>query len=130
VSNSSLVFSEAEPRAEQIVEFSRVWNSSVGITGALVFTELRFVQFIEGPEAAITDLMMKLRRDARHTQIDVIEDSHTSERLFDRWSLAYSGPDAFIDRDLRLMLRSPTPASRPVMAARLKAHLRAMANIA
>ena len=77
----SLILSPNRPVIADLVQQSRSWNRSVGITGALVSTEQNFVQFIEGPDAAIADLLGKIFADGRHTQINVIEDTRTGPPL-------------------------------------------------
>jgi hypothetical protein len=127
-SNSVIIFSEREQRVAEIVRRSVEWNESVGITGALAFTEFHFVQAIEGPSAAIADLIAKLRSDRRHSDLTVIEDVSVEARRFGDWSLAYSGPDRFIDRDLRPILQGQMPAARIQTAATLRALLLSMAS--
>jgi len=63
-----------------IVQAAKSWNAQVGITGALIITDLHFVQQIEGPSARIAELLDKLRADKRHSDITVIEDTVARER--------------------------------------------------
>jgi hypothetical protein len=129
VSSSAFVYSsEQEPRLHELVQQSQAWNQSVGITGALVCTERNFVQFIEGPSDAISDLFGKLCLDRRHTRITVIQDTKANNRHFANWSLAYSGPDAFIDYDLAPIVQNQTEVELPDLAVELRTRLQAMAN--
>ena len=76
VSNSALGYSiDHQGRIGELVDKWRRWNNSVGITGAIVFTERHFVQLIEGPEAAIGELFAHIRADKRHTGVKVIQDT-------------------------------------------------------
>ena len=93
-----------------------------------MFTELNFVQFIEGPAAAVADLVAKLRLDRRHAHMNVIEEAEPQQRLFGQWSLAYSGPDTFIDRELVPVLQLQPDQSRGETARNLKELLRSMAD--
>jgi len=111
-----------------IVQAAKSWNAQVGITGALIITDLHFVQQIEGPSARIAELLDKLRADKRHSDITVIEDTVARERWFPRWSLAYSGPDTFIDQQLLPILKAPGGPARRDLAYRLITRLRAMAD--
>jgi hypothetical protein len=130
MSNSELVYSsEQQTRIDELVAQSRSWNHSVGITGALVFTERNFVQFIEGPENAIIELFANIQQDRRHSRINVIEDIGTDQRHFEGWSLAYSGPDAFIDYDLAPLLKLHAGTGYQDLGVRLRTRLRAMANV-
>ena len=129
VSDSALIFSSEQTQIHDLVHQSRVWNDSVEITGALVFTERHFVQFIEGPNTAIGDLFSKLLADRRHSRINVVQDTMADDRHFQGWSLAYSGPDAFIDRDLAPLLRLQTVARGGLaLAVQLRSRLQAMAG--
>lgn len=129
VSNSALGYSiDHQGRIGELVDKWRRWNQSVGITGAIVFTERHFVQLIEGPEAAIGELFAHIRADKRHTAVTVIQDTPTDERRFARWSLAYAGPDAFIDYDLAPLLQGHAGAA-PDITAQLLVRLRAMAEV-
>jgi hypothetical protein len=130
VSNSALVYSNGrETRIDELVRQSRIWNHSVAITGALVFTERNFVQFIEGPEDSIADLLGKIHADRRHSGVDIIEDSRANDRHFQSWSLAYSGPDTFIDNDLAPLLNLHIQAERSKLAVNLRMRMHAMANV-
>jgi hypothetical protein len=104
VSTSRLVMPAAEVQVQAIVDWSRHWNEGVGITGALIFTERHFSQFIEGPFEAIADLFAKLQRDPRHEQIHVVRDGMAHERNFDGWNLVYSGPEMFLEPQLLPLL--------------------------
>ena len=108
VSRSTLVMPAEESRVQDIVDWSRGWNAEVGITGALMFTEKHFAQVIEGPLAPIAELMGKIRVDPRHTGIDVILDRLIPARQFAGWTMAYSGPEDFVEAQL-----APLAAGRP-----------------
>ncbi|MBB3956638.1 hypothetical protein GGR38_003604 [Novosphingobium sediminicola] len=66
------------------------------ITGALMFTETNFAQFLEGPGEHVYALLEKISGDTRHANIDVIMERETELRLFPDWSMAYSGPHLFV----------------------------------
>jgi hypothetical protein len=127
VSESQIGFSHAEDRLSSIVDYSRWWNGSVGITGALVFTEKHFVQFIEGSEVAIDNLFMKINKDSRHTNVTIIETAESISRYFGQWDLAYSGPDEYIDRKLMSDLQRGGYQSDSTRAEELRSSLLRMA---
>lgn len=97
----------AEGEVQAIVDWSHRWNESVGITGALIFTEQHFSQFIEGPAFAVDDLFAKLQRDPRHNDINVIRNRTSGGRRFGGWSLAYSGPEMFLEPQIGSLLTLP-----------------------
>ncbi len=62
-------------------------NALDGVTGLLIYNGRQFCQVIEGVESAIDDLIARLRRDPRHSEL-VVEDERTiSEREFPDWSM-------------------------------------------
>jgi hypothetical protein len=66
---------------------ARDLNALDGITGLLVFNGNRFLQIIEGSEQAIDDLVERLRRDRRHTGVEVRDERQIAERAFPDWSM-------------------------------------------
>lgn len=62
-------------------------NALDGITGLLVFNGERFCQTIEGAPAAIDDLVVRLKRDPRHTDFTVIQDEGADGRRFRSWDM-------------------------------------------
>jgi hypothetical protein len=127
VSESNIGFSHAKDRLSDIVDYSRWWNASVGITGALVFTEKHFVQFIEGADTAIDDMLIKLNSDSRHVNVVVIESVESHGRYFGQWDLAYSGPDDYIDRQLMCDIQQGSHQSGTIRAEGLRSSLLRMA---
>lgn len=97
VSRSCLTYPQAERAVQDIVDWSVIWNASAGVTGALVFTERHFAQFIEGPRESVLDLLGKIKRDPRHTRVTVRRERTEPDRLFGDWSLAYVGPEVFLE---------------------------------
>ena len=66
---------------------ARDLNALDGITGLLVFDGVRFLQIVEGPDEAIDGLMERLRRDPRHSALEVRESRTIAERSFTGWSM-------------------------------------------
>lgn len=62
-------------------------NALDGITGMLVFNGSRFLQIVEGGDVAIDDLMKRLRRDPRHSGIEVRDERRIEARSFPNWSM-------------------------------------------
>lgn len=96
VSKSTLSLPEQGWQVEEIVKLSRHFNAKVNITGALMFTELYFAQFLEGPGDEIDALFKRIRRDPRHERLDIVRESVQEVRVFPGWSMAYSGPHLFV----------------------------------
>ncbi len=104
ISQSCIDFPNKAYTIGNIARSSKAWNRSVGITGALAFTEKYFSEYIEGPHKSVGELVVKLLRDDRHGNIDIIRIEAVPKRRFNDWSLAFSGPDLFTDAYLRPLL--------------------------
>lgn len=62
-------------------------NALDGITGILVFNGTRFLQVIEGAADAIDELVDRLRRDPRHSGLEVRDERPVAARSFPGWSM-------------------------------------------
>ena len=58
---------------EAVLAVSRRRNAAAGVTGALMFTRLYFVQALEGPTAAVEATFDRICCDLRHTGVEVVE---------------------------------------------------------
>ena len=72
---------------EAIHRIAREQNALDGVTGLLVFNGTHFLQIIEGAEAAIDELVERLRRDARHTGFEIRDRQKVDARSFPDWSM-------------------------------------------
>ncbi len=73
---------------DRIIDVSRRDNPERGITGLLVFGSGIFFQWLEGPRHNVTELMSKLKSDARHDGVVVFsENEEVRERLFPDWDM-------------------------------------------
>ena len=72
---------------EDIHRSARELNALDGITGLLVFNGTHFLQIIEGAHDAIEDLLDRLRRDPRHTGLEVRDERRIEQRSFPDWSM-------------------------------------------
>ncbi|MCQ8896787.1 BLUF domain-containing protein [Limnobacter humi] len=87
-----LYFSQAKPHAnsallDDILRTSRKNNATLDITGVLVHGGGMFMQVLEGPEAVVLRLYVKILDDKRHTDSRVIHITPTSTRLFPNWTM-------------------------------------------
>jgi hypothetical protein len=62
-------------------------NSKLGITGALVFDDLWFVQVLEGPPQSVEAIFNRILEDSRHADIKIILKKEVEERLFGEWAM-------------------------------------------
>jgi hypothetical protein len=72
---------------EAIHRSARELNALDGITGLLVFNGTHFLQIIEGAHAAIYDLLERLRRDPRHSGLEVRDERKVEARSFPDWAM-------------------------------------------
>jgi len=66
---------------------AREHNAIDGITGLLVFNGTHFLQIVEGAEPAIDELLVRLRRDPRHSSLEVRDERTIEARSFPDWSM-------------------------------------------
>ncbi|MEA3064453.1 MAG: hypothetical protein QOJ27_892 [Sphingomonadales bacterium] len=70
-----------------IHQTARHLNALDGVTGLLLFDGSRFLQIIEGGEAAIDNLVERLRMDPRHSAFEVRDERFVERRSFADWSM-------------------------------------------
>lgn len=99
-----------EPLAQDLSEILRVSrenNAAVDVTGLLVSGGRRFLQVLEGPEAAVLKTFARLAADPRHFAIVRLSQREIAERQFGNWAMAYNaGGDAGDGDDLRHVVRT------------------------
>ncbi|WP_165356294.1 BLUF domain-containing protein [Sphingosinicella sp. BN140058] len=103
-SASALAPGDEQAEIERIVTSARMRNSRLGITGTLVFTKTSFAQILEGPNEAVDSLMERIAKDPRHDQVTVVDTIEADARLFDGWSLSYSGASRYVDKHIAPLL--------------------------
>lgn len=64
-------------------------NERAGITGALVYGDLQFMQVMEGEKAAVTALYERILADPRHQAVLKLADKAIEERTFVNWTMAF-----------------------------------------
>lgn len=79
---------------DEILRVARSRNKHLGITGALMFNEGRFVQLLEGEEAAVREVFASVSTDKRHSDITVLSVETRMARRFDSWAMAFVGQSA------------------------------------
>lgn len=102
-----------------IVEASRARNAGLQVTGALVASGGRFAQILEGPRAAVDALMDSIRRDRRHSGVEVLTYEDIERRRFPGWTLAYAGTAQFVDGLIGTLAERAAPEPHPADLRRL-----------
>jgi hypothetical protein len=72
---------------DDIHRSARELNALDGITGLLVFNGTHFLQIVEGAREAVDELLERLRRDPRHTGLEVRDQHRIAQRSFPDWSM-------------------------------------------
>ncbi|MCV0383247.1 MAG: BLUF domain-containing protein [Erythrobacter sp.] len=93
----------------KIVEDSSRRNPARDITGFLIFDRNRFLQYVEGPQAALDELLETLGKDKRHHSVRVLHRSQSEQRLFPRWAMRRAGANA--EQELETIRAAGLPAA-------------------
>jgi hypothetical protein len=74
----------------ELLSKARTFNSSVGISGLLLYHERSFFQILEGPEEAVMPLYAHIGRDPRHERVLLLSKKEKQEvRNFAAWSMGF-----------------------------------------
>ncbi|PSJ43274.1 BLUF domain-containing protein [Allosphingosinicella deserti] len=103
-SASALAPGDEQAEVERIVSTARARNADLGVTGTLVFTRTRFAQILEGADGVVDALMARIARDPRHEQVTVVDAIPIDRRMFDDWTLSYSGGSRYVDKHIAPLL--------------------------
>jgi hypothetical protein len=87
LSAASHLFSNDELLA--ILNKSRDNNTSLGVTGILLYHEGSVLQILEGEEQAVDTVFNAIKRDTRHKGIIKMIDCAIAERSFSDWSMGF-----------------------------------------
>jgi Sensors of blue-light using FAD len=68
-----------------IMDASNRNNEKAGITGALMFDTLWFIQVLEGERETISETLLRIAADERHSKVTVIDARPIDDRLFGNW---------------------------------------------
>jgi hypothetical protein len=68
-------------------------NLRLGLTGYLFYIAPNFVQFLEGPEPSLRQVMEAIEKDSRHRVLRTVRLPAAADRLFPDWSMRSSGAD-------------------------------------
>jgi Sensors of blue-light using FAD len=69
-----------------LLAWAQPYNAAHGITGLLLYSDGRYVQLLEGPEAAVEDLYARIRRDPRHAEVETVSRG-PGLRRFAAWTM-------------------------------------------
>ncbi len=75
-------------KVEKILKVSRRNNEDAGLTGALVYDNKNFVQWLEGEPVEVRAVFERISRDPRHTGVQLLTVRKLSDRWFPTWSMS------------------------------------------
>lgn len=87
LSTATSAFSDEELAA--LLRTSRENNSREGLSGLLLHRDGRFLQVLEGPDAAVHERLAVIERDPRHTDLKVLADETIDSARFGQWSMGF-----------------------------------------
>jgi hypothetical protein len=68
---------------------ARLANERDDITGALICRADIYMQWLEGPEAAVRATLARIQQDDRHLEVRLHVEDHISERMFADWAMLH-----------------------------------------
>lgn len=81
----------------QIIATAQLKNRRRDLSGVLAVGKGLFAQVLEGSHAEVEETLERIRADSRHNDVQLVSDSVTTTRLFDRWSMALLFEEAAAD---------------------------------
>lgn len=88
---------------QKIIETAQEHNEMNGLTGALIFKDQHFIQILEGEEHVVFETLGRIIQDRRGHHLRVLVESHSNQRIFDRWPLAFYDGDIDPSRTAHLL---------------------------
>lgn len=63
-------------------------NKRIKVTGCIVYANNKFIQLIQGPKDAITDLYASIKADKRHFKVTTLLKQSSDTKIWSDWSMA------------------------------------------
>ena len=83
-----------DQQIQEILEVSQVNNDQDQITGILLYSETKFVQYLEGDKEKLDLLYQKIKRDSRQVGAMKLMSKPLEKRLFPSWAMAHKRLDS------------------------------------
>jgi hypothetical protein len=110
-SKSKIPAEKLDTELGNILRTARAKNTSLGITGALLFYEDWFAQTLEGRENDVRALYAHIEKDPRHSSVQLCEEGASKPRAFSRWAMAMVGEHGHPDIPLAATSSGTTEAA-------------------
>jgi hypothetical protein len=109
-----------------VLEVSRRNNARDGLTGLLLVGGRRFLQVLEGPEAALETAFARIRTDERHFAVVELCSRSIEQRSFPAWSMGYEEePQALLPQVERLTSAVTDPSLKAQLISFAELHNKA-----
>jgi hypothetical protein len=72
---------------EKILASCKQNNPPLNITGVLLYSEVKFIQLVEGDAKVIMNLYDKIKKDPRHSNVMMISYNPIKEKSFPSWHM-------------------------------------------
>ncbi len=95
---------------DDILTSARRNNAALDVTGVLLVDDDYFIQILEGRRLILTQLIVKIAQDKRHTNLELALFGAAPQRMFSNWSM---GGVALEEEQKRLFSDSSTTAADP-----------------
>lgn len=82
-----------EKEIENIVSACRRNNPGRDITGVLLYSNKRFIQYLEGTDQEVRELYELIKEDPRHSGVMERAFEPIKERMFPAWAMGYKDLD-------------------------------------
>jgi len=89
-------------QVDDILAVSRRKNAQAGLTGALIYDNRTFLQWLEGSVGSIREVFARISRDERHTDVTLLTVRRLNGRWFPDWSMTAAVTRDQTLRSLRL----------------------------
>ncbi|MFZ1110518.1 MAG: phosphate-starvation-inducible PsiE family protein [Rhodomicrobium sp.] len=89
----SYISSATEPMSNQdllgLLQECRESNAGCGVTGMLLYGNATFLQVLEGDEKVVDALIDRIRKDQRHTDMQMLHRKTIERRQYSDWSMGF-----------------------------------------
>ncbi len=88
--NSAAVASFSGDALAGLLKQSRNNNTSLGITGLLLYKDGEFMQVLEGEQLSVERLYSRIEKDPRHLNCSQLRWEVITQRRFPDWSMSFT----------------------------------------
>ncbi len=110
-SRSRIASEERPTELGSLFATARSNNKKRDITGALLVSEDRFVQVLEGDAGGVQSLYRTIERDSRHHEVELMDSGPVTGRAFEHWSMAKVATEGDADIPLIATIGEAAPVT-------------------